>query len=58
MRSTLLLLSLSAAALVSAADPVPQILLNYQKSSASYKLNPLTGERTLQFRITKKVSAD
>ena len=58
MRSSLLLLTLSVASFVSAADPVPQILMNYQKSSASYKLNPLTGERDLQFRITKKVSAD
>ena len=58
MRSALLFLSLSVASFVSAADPVPNILLNYQKSSSSYKLNPLTGERTLQFRLTKKVSAD
>ena len=59
MRSALLLLTLSVASFVSAAaDPVPQIILNYEKQSSSFKLNPLTGERTLQFRMTKKVSSD
>jgi len=57
MRSALLFLSISVASFVSAADPVPQILFNYQKTSSSYKLNPLTGERTFQFSMIKKVSS-
>ena len=57
MRTALLFLSLSVASFVSAADPVPQVLLNYQKTSSSYKLNPLTGERTFQFSMVKKVSS-
>ena len=57
MRSALLFLSISVAFFVSAADPVPQILFNYQKTSSSYKLNPQTGERTFQFSMVKKVSS-
>ena len=57
MRSALLFVSLSVASFVSAADPVPQILFNYQKTSSSYKLNPMTGERTFQFSMVKKVSS-
>ncbi len=57
MRSAFFFLSLTVASLVSAADPVPQVLLNYQKTSTSYKLNPLTGERTRQFSMVKKVSS-
>ena len=45
MKSVLFLAALSTIA--TATDPSPQILLNYLKNSASYKLNPLTGERTL-----------
>ena len=57
MRSTLYLLG-AVLSIVSAADPVPNVLMNYEEASATYILNPTTSQRTLQTRQTTLVSAD